>query len=138
MDKPKLVKEVSPQYLALIDDLSQPIILEQAGEPVAVLMSLTEYETMITADQPLSAVQARRTADKVVLQELVGSALYSGEPLFAPTPHPHWRVPYRYVDGTLLAIVTVDAQSGRVSFTNDERDALLAQVEQLATANAPA
>lgn len=138
MHRSKLVKEVGPQYLALVDDLTQPIILEQDGEPVAVLMSLSEYETILAARQPVSAVQARRAADKVVLQELVGCALSSGEPLFAPTPPPHWRVPYRYVDGTLLAIVPVDARSGLVSFTGEERDALLAQVEQLAAVNAPA
>lgn len=138
MHRSKLVKEVGPQYLALVDDLTQPIILEQDGEPVAVLMSLREYETILAARQPVSAVQARRAADKVVLQDLVGCALSSGEPLFAPTPQPHWRVPYRYVDGTLLAIVPVDALSGLVSFAGEERDALLAQVEQLAAVNAPA
>jgi PHD/YefM family antitoxin component YafN of YafNO toxin-antitoxin module len=138
MEKPKLVKEAGPQYRALIDDLTQPIILAQDGEPVAVLMSLGEYETLITAGQMLTAVQARRAADKVVLQDLVGCALSSNEPLFAPLPRPHWRVPYRYVDRILLAIVPVDAQSGLVSFTAAERDALLTQVERPAAANAPA
>lgn len=138
MDKTKLIKEVGSQYRLLIDDLAAPVILEQDGEPVAVLMSLNEYETIIATSQPLSAGQARRAADKVVLQELVGCALSSSEPLFAPTPLPHWRVPYRYIDGTLLAIVPVDAQSGMVSFTAEERDALLAQVSRLAELNAPA
>ncbi len=137
MDKPRVVKEAGIHYLALMENLSQPIILERDGEPVAVLMSLAEYETMIAAGQSLSAVQARRAADKVVLQDLVGCALSSGEPLFSPLPAPHWRVPYRYVDGSLVAIVPVDIQSGHVSFTAQERDALLVQVEQLTEANAP-
>jgi PHD/YefM family antitoxin component YafN of YafNO toxin-antitoxin module len=52
----KLYKEAGPQYQALLDNLNQPVILEQEGEQVAVLMSLAEYETMMAAGQSLSAV----------------------------------------------------------------------------------
>ena len=51
-----------------------------------------------------------------------------------PTPKPHWRIPYRFFDGTLVAIVNVDAHTAVVSLTEEERTALLEKTERLAAA----
>jgi hypothetical protein len=79
-------------------------------------------------DEGKRTLEARRAADRAVFGDLVGCALSSGEPIWAATPKPQWRVPYRFFDGTLLAIVEVDAQTGAVSLTDEARSNLLAQV----------
>ncbi|MCP4362164.1 MAG: type II toxin-antitoxin system Phd/YefM family antitoxin [Chloroflexi bacterium] len=123
-------------------DLEQPVILERKGEAVAVLMSVAEYDRyqiVLQSQEQLSAAAARRAADKAIFQDLVGCALSSGEPMFAAAPHPHWRVPYRFLgDNALVAIIEVNAQTGAVVLTNAERDQILAQVEQLTRQHAQA
>jgi PHD/YefM family antitoxin component YafN of YafNO toxin-antitoxin module len=122
---------------ALIADLSQPIVLERDGQPMAVLMSVEEYEqyqALLAQDKQMLAAEARRAADRVIFGDLVGCALRSDEPIWTPEPKPHWQIPYRFLDGTLLKIVEVDAQTGQVSLTDEERATLLEQVERLATA----
>ena len=64
--------------------------------------------------------------------DLVGCALSSGDPVWVSTPEPHWRVPYKSFDGTLLTVVDVDARTQAVSLTDEERATLLEQVERLA------
>jgi len=81
--------------------------------------------------QRISALEARRAADRAVFGDLVGCALSSGDPVWVPAPEPHWRVPYRGFDGTLLAVVDVDARTQAVSLTGEERAVLLKQVERL-------
>lgn len=115
--------------------LEQPVILERDGEPVAVLMSVAEYnryQAILQSQEQLSAVAARRAADKALFQNLVGCALSSDEPVLAASPRPHWRVSYRFLDGTLVAIIEVNAHTGTVALTNIERDKILSHVEKLA------
>ncbi|HMN27643.1 MAG TPA: hypothetical protein PKE45_05755 [Caldilineaceae bacterium] len=89
--------------------------------------------------QPLSASQAQRSADRSVFGDLVGCALSSGQPVWETEPQPHWQVPYRLFDGTLVKWVKVDAYTGNVSLTPQEREQLLQLVEQkMAPVNAPA
>ncbi|MCL4870610.1 MAG: type II toxin-antitoxin system prevent-host-death family antitoxin [Anaerolineae bacterium] len=126
MDRSKTVKEAIASYGAT--DLREPLILEQNGQPFAVLISYADYERF--QGQPSSAREARRIADRFVLRDLVGCALTSGEPIFVAAPHPHWRVPYRYLGGELLAIVHVDAFNGTVDMSEEVREALLEKVEQ--------
>lgn len=138
MNTPKQVKDVGASYSASVTDLSQPIILERDGQPVAALISIEEYEryqALLEERQKALALEARRAADRAVFGDLVGCALSSGDPVWVSTPEPHWRVPYRSFDGTLLTTVNVDAHTLTVSLTNKERTALLEQLEQLATDN---
>ena len=79
--------------------------------------------------QWLSAAEARRAADRAVFGDLVGCALSSGDPLWLPTPEPHWRIPYRSFDGTVLIVVDVDARTGAVALTDEERAALMDKIE---------
>lgn len=142
MDEPKQVKETGALYSASVTDLSHPIVLEHDGRPVAALMSIEEYEryrALLKEHRRISVLEARRAADRAVFGDLVGCALSSGEPVWVPAPEPHWRVPYRSFDGRLLAAVDVDARTRAVSLTDEERAALLKQVERLATTgNVPA
>ena len=129
-------EETRASYSALVADLGHPIILERDGQPVAALMSIEEYEryqALLKELPAVSALEARRAADRAVFGELVGCALSSGDPVWVPAPEPHWRVPYRSFDGTLLAAVNVDARTRAVSLTDEERAALLERVERLAT-----
>ena len=129
-------EETRASYSALVADLGHPIILERDGQPVAALMSIEEYEryqALLKELPAVSALEARRAADRAVFDDLVGCALSSGDPVWVPAPEPHWRVPYRSFDGTLLAAVNVDARTRAVSLTDEERAALLERVERLAT-----
>lgn len=136
MTASKKLKDAEVSYAASVTDLSQPIILERDGQPVAALISIEEYEryqALLKKRQTELALEARRAADRVVFGDLVGCALSSGNPVWMPDPEPHWRVPYRLFDGDLLMTVHVDAHTLAVSFTDEERAALLDQLEQLAT-----
>jgi hypothetical protein len=90
-------------------------------------------ESLVQKQRLLSAGEARRTADKVVFEDLVGLALSSGEPIWVELPNPCWRIPYRFWDGTLLKVVEVDAYTSAVSLSKKERESLLRQVEELAS-----
>ena len=142
MDKSKQVKENRGSYSTSVADLSRPIILERDGQPVAALLNIEEYEryqALLEEHQRASALKARRAADRAVFGDLVGCALSSGDAVWTPAPEPHWRVPYRSFDGTLLTKVDVDAQTLAVSLTDEERTELLERVERLATGgNVPA
>jgi PHD/YefM family antitoxin component YafN of YafNO toxin-antitoxin module len=127
----KQTKENRASYSTPVTDLSHPIILERDGQPVAVLMSYERYQALSGEQQMVSALEARRVADRAVFGDLVGCALSSGDPVWSPTPEPHWRVPYRSFDGTLLTVVEVDACTQAVSLTDEDRAALLEQVERL-------
>jgi len=137
MDDPKQVREARSSYSVSVTDLSHPIILERDGQPVAALLSVEEYEcyqALLKERQRISALEARRAADRAVFGNLVGCALSSGDPTWVPAPKPHWRVSYRSFDGTLLATVDVDAHTQAVSLTDEERAALLERIERLVTA----
>ena len=84
--------------------------------------------------QWLSAAEVRRAADRAVFGDLVGCALSSGDPLWLSTPEPHWSIPYRSFDGTVLIAVDVDARTGAVALTDEERVALMDRIERLVTA----
>jgi hypothetical protein len=140
MNKFKVIKDDVVQYGTLTADLSRPVVLERAGQPVAVLLSIEEYQryqAVIEEKQQMTAEQARRAADRVVFDDLVGCALSSGEPVWVPEPKPHWRVPYRLFDGTLLTLIEVDAETAAVSLTKKERTALLKKVESLTNTISP-
>jgi PHD/YefM family antitoxin component YafN of YafNO toxin-antitoxin module len=136
MKKLDQIKETRAAYSASVADLSHPVILERGGQPVAALISIEEYrryQALLKEHQSISALEARRAADRAVFGDLVGCALSSGDPTWVLAPETHWRVPYRGLDGTLLTTVEVDARTGAVSLTDEERAALLERVEQLAT-----
>ena len=137
MDNHEQVKETGASYSTSVTNLGHPIILEHEGQPVAVLMNIEEYEhyqALLEKQEKVSAPEARRAADHAVFGNLVGCALSSGQPTWISTPEPRWRVPYRSFDGALLAEVDVDARTGAVSLTNEERTKLLEQVERLVIA----
>jgi len=137
MDNQKQVKETGAPYSAWVADLSRPVILERDGRPVAALVSIEEYEryqAWLREHQWLSASEARRAADRAVFGDLVGCALASGDPLWVSAPEPHWRIPYRSFDGTVLIAVDVDARTGTVALTDEEHAALMDKIEQLAAA----
>lgn len=136
MDEPKLAKEARAAYAASMNDLSQPIILQQDGRPIAAVISIEEYEryrASLRTPREMSASEARRAADRAVFRDLVGCALSSGDPEWAASPEPHWRVPYRSFGGKLLAAVDVNAITHAVSLTDEQRQSLLDQIEQLVT-----
>ncbi len=131
----KSLREIGVPYEAL-GDLSQPVVLQQDGNPVAVLISIENYERyqqLVEDKQPVSARAAMRAANRAVFGDLVGCPLSCGDPIWTPKPTPHWRIPYRLFDGTLMQIVEVDATSGEAIFSAQERDALLDKVKQHAT-----
>jgi len=132
MDEAKKKQKATLWPVTLTADLRQPIILERGGKPVAVLMSFEDYEhyqVLLAQREHISALEARRAADRAVFGDLVGCALSSEEPVWAPAPTSHWRIPYRFFDGALLTIVEVDAYTGAVSLTEEERNNLLEQIE---------
>lgn len=136
MNDPQQTKETRVSYTTPVVDLEHPIILERDGQPVAVLMSIQEYkryQSLIEQQQKVSALEARRAADRVVFGDLVGCALSSGDPTWTPEPKPRWRIPYRLFDGTLLTVVEVDDRTRTVLLTEDERAALLEKVERSVT-----
>jgi hypothetical protein len=90
--------------------------------------------TAVRAPEFISAAQARQLTDHAVFRDLVGCALSSGEPEWSATPQPHWRVPYRSLNGVLLATIDVDARTQIVSLTDEQRMALLEKIGQLAAA----
>jgi PHD/YefM family antitoxin component YafN of YafNO toxin-antitoxin module len=137
MDDLRKLKESLAAYAALTTDLSQPVILERDGQPIAALISIEDYEryqVLLKEREIFSARAARRAADRAVFGDLVGCALSSGDPIWIGDPEPRWRIPYRSFSGTLLAEVDVDARTLAVSLTDVQRTALLEKVEQLVTA----
>lgn len=77
---------------------------------------------------PISASQAKRTANRRVFGDLVGCALCCGEAKWSENPTPRWQIPYSLFDGTLIQVVEVDGYTGVVSLTDDERKHLLHKV----------
>jgi hypothetical protein len=142
MNESNRSQPVVPPGSTLLADLSQPVVLEREGQPIAVLLSFEayqQYQAFLQQRGQISAQEASRAADRAVFGDLVGCALSSGEPVWAPSPQPHWRIPYRTFDGVVLTIVSVDAYTAAVWLTETERAHLLEQVEQLALApHAPA
>lgn len=125
---------VQESNIAYETDLQRPVIVEDKGKPVAVLLSVEEYRQYQSLRQKqayLTATAAQRAADRAVFRDLVGLALASEEPVWSPQPRPQWRVPYRLIDGPLLIFVTVDAQTGQVNLTDEEREQLLRRVARL-------
>lgn len=140
MNETKNTNEALEWPAELSDQLETPVVLEQDGQPRAVLMSLKDYQryqALLARQEYISAREARRAANRAVFDDLVGCPLSCGEPIWAPQPQPHWRVPYRLFDGTLMAVVEVDAYTGAVSLTEQERMDLLDRVRQAVTADAP-
>ena len=136
MAESKQIKEPGATYSAPIADLSHPVILQRDGKPVAAIISIEEYERYRAAlrePRELSATEARRTADRAMFRDLVGCAISSSEPEWLTSPEPHWRVPYRTFDGQLLTTIDVHARTGQVLLTEEQRAALLDQVERLAS-----
>ena len=117
-----------------ISDLAQPVVLENDGEPMAVVMGYATYQDLLLRVQRLSVTEARRKARKAVFGDLVGCPLSCGDPIWVPKPTPLWRVPFRHFDGTLMIIVDVDAISGQVSLTEEARVGLLEDVQKYAKA----
>ena len=113
--------------------LDQPVVLEQDGNSVAVLISVADYQRfqkLRSTQSPISASQARRAANRRVFGDLVGCALFCGEPVWIPQPNPRWHVPYRFFDGTLAQVVKVDGYTATVALTDEERESLLRKVRQ--------
>ena len=77
----------------------------------------------------ISAAEAIRGADQS-LGDLQGYDLSHEKPTLVPLPRPHWWIPYRFSDGTLLAIMRVDAITGAVLLSSEEQASLWQQIEQ--------
>lgn len=121
-----------------LGDLSHPVVLQQDGHPIGVLISIEKYEQyqqLVEAKEPISAREAMRAANRIVFGDLVGCPLSCGDPILAPKPKPRWRIPYRLFDGTLMHLVEVDAFSSEVFLSTQEREALLNKVKQHATSS---
>ena len=133
MSDSKILREVAVQYGTSFERIDEaPLVLKQNGKAVAVLMSIQEferYQTRLHADMPISASMARRIANHAVFGDLVGCPLSCDEPVWVPDPDLQWRIPYRLLDGTLMRIVIVDAKTGKVQFTNEDRIQLLEQIQ---------
>ena len=128
-------KAISVETSRLSISVDQPVILEQGGNAVAVIISVADYQRfqeLQSVRSPISASQAQRVANRRVFGDLVGCALSCDEPIWVPEPNPHWRVPYRLFDGTLAQVVKVDGYTGDVSLTDEEREDLLQRVSQWA------
>jgi len=133
MSDSKILREVTVQYGTSFEQIDEaPLVLKQNGKAVAVLMSIQEferYQAMLHTAIPISASMARRVANRAVFGDLVGCPLSCDEPVWVPDPDPQWRIPYRLLDGTLMWIVMVDAKTGEVQFTNEDRIQLLEQIQ---------
>ncbi len=120
-----------PVEVGISVQIGQPVVLEQNGNPVAVLISVSDferYQQLRFIQTPISASQARRAANRRVFGDLVGCALSCDEPVWVPNPEPRWRIPYRLFDGTLVQVVEVDGYTGQVSLTDERRVELLGKV----------
>lgn len=128
----KNLREIGIPY-ETVGDLSHPVVVQQDGHPIGVLISLENYEQyqqFIKAKEPISAREAMRAANSIVFGDLVGCPLSCGDPIWVPKPEPRWRIPYRLFNGTLMRFVEVDAFSRQVFLSTQERDALLNNVKQ--------
>ncbi len=140
MDDPNNTNQISEWSVTLTSNLDEPVVLERNGEPTAVLMSIEDYrhyQAVLARQEYISARQARRAANRAVFGDLVGCPLSCDDPIWVPHPKAQWRVPYRLFNGTMLAVVEVDAYSGIASLTDQERKVLLEQVHRAATTNEP-
>jgi hypothetical protein len=139
LNKPNNIRATSEWSDALLDKLESPVILEQNGQPRTVLISVKDYQryqALLAQQEYVSAHEARQAANRAVFGDLVGCPFRCGEPVWAAEPEPHWRVPYRLFNGTLMTIVEVDAFTGIVSLTEEERTDLWKRVRQAVTADA--
>lgn len=116
------------ELVAAVEKLSTEELTEFVRRIAAIQ---TQQGVTLPEKEQLSAFEARHVADQAVFGDLVDCALRSETPLLVSQPTPHWRVPYRFSDGKLLAIVAVDAYTGRVFLTNEKRTTLLEQAEHL-------
>ena len=108
MDKTEITNQSIEWPGTLTNNLDVPVVLKQHGEAKGVLISLEDfqrYQVALARQDYISARQARRAANKAVFGDLVGCPLSCGEPLWVPQPKPHWRIPYRLFNGTLIDIV---------------------------------
>ncbi len=127
MDTKSMPKEAN----GISVQIDQPVVLEQNGNPIAVLISVAEferYQQLRSAQTPISASQAQRAANRRVFGDLVGCALSCGEPVWIPNSSLQWHIPYRLFDGTLVQVVEVDGVTGEVFLTDERRDELLRKV----------
>ena len=133
MTEAKIIRELAPSYNVTKEDITQPVFLQESGRTVAVIISIddyTRYQALLHTTNSISAADARRLANQAVFGELVGLALSSGEPLWAESPLPVWRIPYRLFDGRLVKMIEVDAKSGKVLLSAAQRTQMLKQVQE--------
>lgn len=123
-----VLREITIPYTTITADLAEPIVLEEAGAPIAAVISIEAYEqyqAMRRQEPRISATEARRAANRALFQDLVGCALSVGEPVWVPEPTPHWRVPYRLFNGEIAALIHVSAETGRVTLDSATRQAVI-------------
>lgn len=130
------IKEVSIPYTTIKTNLTEPVILQEEGKPIAAVISVKDFEDyQAFRNQPrrLSAAEARRIANRALFQELVGCALNVGDPIWAPTPIPVWRIPYRLFTGEIVAVIEVRADTGEVQLDAHTRAEILQKVRTQTT-----
>ncbi len=131
MESRKIIKEIRPPYLVNQETPEEAVFLQDKGQTVAVMISVSEYEryqVLLHASATINASEARRLANRVVFGDLVGLALSVGDPIWVQAPKPAWRIPYRLFDGTLIQVIDVDTQTGQVLLSRQERDNMLTKV----------
>ena len=131
MESRKIIKEVRPPYLVNQETPEEAVFLQDKGQTVAVMISIAEYEryqVLLHATATINASEARKLANRVIFGDLVGLALSVGDPVWVQAPQPAWRIAYRLFDGTLVRVVDVDAQTGQVLLSSQERDKMLMKV----------
>lgn len=121
-----------------VDDLIVAIeqlpdeVLNEVVERVTTLQQQRQSAPVATPQAPtISAADAYHAADQALFGMIKDHGVRHESPMLIPKPKPCWLIPYRLADGTLLAIVPVDAHTGQVLLSREELARVQAQVSSL-------
>ncbi len=122
------IKLTVDDLLAAVAQLSDEALSDFARRVMA-LQEQRQQELRASEKTQISAAEAIRAADQL-LGDLERHGLSHEKPTLVPMSKPHWWIPYRFSDGTILAIIRVDALTGAVLLSSEEQANLWQQVEQ--------
>jgi len=103
--------------------------LNDFTQRIMTLQAQREQASPASEKAQISAAEAVWAADQA-LGDLEVHGLSREKPTLVPLPKPHWWIPYRFSDGTILAILRVDALAGTVLLSDEEQANLWQQIEQ--------